>query len=239
MTELHIAAVNGNTESVRQLLLRAGTEVDCRGRYGETPLMLAAESGNLAVVKLLLEAGAAVNCKDEGGWSATALHGAASSSFSSSENSAAIIELLLKAGAEVDARDNQGKTALEKATEYGRGEVVRSLKKAIDEKKVEEDLAQQLQRQQLNDTGEDGLLSVLQADLNEKDACLRAMKAEKERMEEKLEKLTCKLCMDAEVTTAFTPCGHLFCCACASNGALVECPICRGHIASKIKIYLI
>ena len=166
------------------------------------------------------------------------LHEAAfsSSAFSSSENSAAIIELLLKAGAEVDARDNQGKTALE----YGRGEVVRSLKKAIDEKKVEEDLAQQLQRQQLNDTGEDGLLSVLQADLNEKDACLRAMKAEKERMEEKLEKLTCKLCMDAEVTTAFTPCGHLCCCqACASNGALVECPICRGHIASKMRIYLI
>ena len=44
----------------------------------------------------------------------------------------------------------------------------------------------------------------LKADLVEKDACLRAMKAEKERMEEKL---TCKICMDAEVVTVYTPCG--------------------------------
>ena len=99
--------------------------------------------------------------------------------------------------------------------------MVRLLKKAIDDKKVAE-------QQQL--------VPLLQADLDEKDACLRAMKAEKERMEDRL---SCILCMDAEVTTAFTPCSHLCCCeACSRNPALVNCPICREPIASKDRIYL-
>ena len=183
-TELHNAASNGNTESVRQLLLQAGTEVDCRNTIGRTPLMVAARHGNLAAVKLLLEAGAGVNLKTGYGWmdevnfradaGGSALHMA----VCSCENSAAIIELLLQAGAEVDSRDTigrtplmlasyhgnlvvvklllevgadpyardiKGKTALDRANAEGRGEVSRSLKKAIDDKKVAEDPAEQQQ----------------------------------------------------------------------------------------------
>ena len=148
----------------------------------------------------------------------------------------AAVKLLLEAGAKLDVRNKEGETALDIATEQGREVIIRSLKKAIDEKKVTEDLSERLQRQQLNDVGEDGLLSFLQADLEEKEACARAMKAEKERMEEKL---TCQVCMDAEVAIAFTPCGHVCCCqACTRNQALVECPNCRGRISSGMRIYL-
>ena len=52
-------------------------------------------------------------------------------------------------------------TALDGATARGDGATVRSLKKAIDDLKVAEDLAEQLQ-----------LIFLLQADLDEKGACL-------------------------------------------------------------------
>ena len=76
--------------------------------------------------------------------------------------------------------------------------------------------------------GPNGVISLLQADL-------RTMKLKKEEIEEKV---TCKLCMDAEVSTVFTPCGHACCCqACALKPGLVMCPICRGDIVSKDRIF--
>ncbi|XP_070575270.1 E3 ubiquitin-protein ligase MYLIP-like [Ptychodera flava] len=43
------------------------------------------------------------------------------------------------------------------------------------------------------------------------------------------ESLTCKICMDARMNTAFCPCGHMVCCRqCASQCS--ECPVCRTEI---------
>ncbi|XP_060072845.1 E3 ubiquitin-protein ligase XIAP-like [Ylistrum balloti] len=46
----------------------------------------------------------------------------------------------------------------------------------------------------------------------------------------------CKICMEEDVCAVFLPCGHLVCCfSCAS--LLHECPICRGVIEDKVRIY--
>ena len=47
---------------------------------------------------------------------------------------------------------------------------------------------------------------------------------------------TCQVCMDAEVSTAFCPCGHVVCCVQCS--ALVkECPLCRAHITYAQRVF--
>ncbi len=47
---------------------------------------------------------------------------------------------------------------------------------------------------------------------------------------------TCQVCMDAEVSTAFCPCGHVICCVQCS--ALVkECPLCRAHITYAQRVF--
>jgi len=61
----------------------------------------------------------------------------------------------------------------------------------------------------------------------------------KEEQEEKVEESDedlCDICMDAEPTHAFVPCGHR--CVCEGcSGKFRECPICRQRIQSVIKIF--
>ena len=47
----------------------------------------------------------------------------------------------------------------------------------------------------------------------------------------------CKVCMDAEVSVVFIPCGHLICCLnCAPS--LKNCPMCRQSIQGTVKTYM-
>lgn len=60
-------------------------------------------------------------------------------------------------------------------------------------------------------------------------------------LKEKLHKveydLRCKICMDAEISTVFCPCGHMVSCAvCAEQ--LKNCPMCRGEITNVQKAFL-
>lgn len=52
-----------------------------------------------------------------------------------------------------------------------------------------------------------------------------------------LESRTCQVCMDAEVTTAFCPCGHVVCCY---NCSIMckECPLCRTQITYAQRVFL-
>jgi ankyrin repeat protein len=50
-------------ETVVELLLEKGADLECKSNYGETPLCQAAQNGHEAVVRLLLERGAGVECK--------------------------------------------------------------------------------------------------------------------------------------------------------------------------------
>lgn len=69
----------------------------------------------------------------------------------------------------------------------------------------------------------------------------RSSESGEESLEEKLERMqeerTCKICMDAEVSVLFLPCGHLSCCALCANG-MDLCPMCRAPIQEKIRTYL-
>lgn len=100
-------------------LLEKCKDVDERNECGQTPLMIAAEQGNLEIVKELIKNGANCNLEDLDNW--TALISA------SKEGHVHVVEELLKYGASVEHRDLGGWTALMWACYKGRTEVVELL----------------------------------------------------------------------------------------------------------------
>ena len=65
---------------------------------------------------------------------------------------------------------------------------------------------------------------------------LEKLKIKKKELEEAR---LCKVCMDAEISFVFLPCGHPCTCEnCAVNGNLKDCPICRVKIEKRNKIFL-
>jgi len=105
-TKLHIAAVEGRTDAVEQLLAD-GAAIDAGDRWGWTPLTAAIEVGEMEMVKLLISHGADVNATNHEGW--TALNLAAL--LGKSE----IASLLLDSGAEVSTTNRSGETVLHSA----------------------------------------------------------------------------------------------------------------------------
>jgi hypothetical protein len=92
------------------------TKVDVRNDKDESPLMLAALKGHLALVKKLVERDADVN---KTGW--TALHYAASGGHTQ------VIDFLLENSAYIDAESPNGTTPLMMAAMYGSPESVKLL----------------------------------------------------------------------------------------------------------------
>ncbi|XP_039744010.1 kinase D-interacting substrate of 220 kDa isoform X3 [Pteropus medius] len=100
-------------------LLEKCKDVDERNECGQTPLMIAAEQGNLEIVKELIKNGANCNLEDLDNW--TALISA------SKEGHVHVVEELLKCGADLEHRDMGGWTALMWACYKGRTEAVELL----------------------------------------------------------------------------------------------------------------
>ncbi len=101
---IHLAALQGNTEAVREHIM-AGSDLNARDPYGSTPLVIAATFGKTEVARALIEAGADLDMTSNDG--ATALH--ASAFLCHTE----IVEALLDAGANNYLRNDFGSTALE------------------------------------------------------------------------------------------------------------------------------
>ena len=116
------AALIGDTARLRALL-RDGADVN-GGQpdgvsCGETPLMIAAEMGNLQCMDILIEAGADVNSKAQGGH--TALNVAVW------RNNVESVNKLVCAGADVNSVNLYGRTALFHAARHGYHKCVKSL----------------------------------------------------------------------------------------------------------------
>jgi len=123
MTALHYAATRNDADLAR-MLLAAGANVKAATRLGGyTPLLLAAKSGNAAVLDVLLSAGQPADLAN----SAT-VNGTTALMFAAQAGKVDAVTLLLDKGAKVDARENaRGETALMFAAAYGRGDVIRAL----------------------------------------------------------------------------------------------------------------
>lgn len=113
-----IFALKESSPKVTNFLIDAkGSDLEIENIYGENPLMLAAFSNNLTIVKKLVELKKVNVNKD--GW--TALHYAASKGYLD------ISRFLLSNGADVNSKSPNETTPLMMASRYGHIEVVRLL----------------------------------------------------------------------------------------------------------------
>ena len=131
-TLLHVASVHARDPAVITALVRAGTDVHARDRFGYTPLHHAAENGTPAAVRALLRAGADIHARQRrlGSWFSsrggpTPLHSAASNPDPE------VAAVLLDADADVGAPEGPwGWTALHMAARNRNPEVARLLLEA-------------------------------------------------------------------------------------------------------------
>ncbi len=114
------AAARGESE-LKQIIAR-GYDINMTDEDGETPLMRAAERGNLKAVDVLLKAGAKVNMQDKDG--KTALMEAADDGHN------AVVQRLIEAGADINAKDEDGETALYKAQDERHTDTANILRRA-------------------------------------------------------------------------------------------------------------
>lgn len=119
-TGLHLAAIFGLYGALQTLILR-GHDPDPKDSLDNTPLMLAAASGNKRSVQILLETGK-VNLEAKDGEGRTALIRSARA------GRLGIVKQLLETGKiDPDSRENNGRTALFHAAREGEDDVIKVL----------------------------------------------------------------------------------------------------------------
>ncbi|MFH1940642.1 MAG: ankyrin repeat domain-containing protein [bacterium] len=102
--DIFIASYNGDLETVKRLIEENSELVNSRNSTGRFPLEMAAQNGQIDIVRFLLEKGADVNLNRGG---ATALHMAALYGGKTE-----LITLLLENGADMNAQTEDGNTPL-------------------------------------------------------------------------------------------------------------------------------
>ncbi len=111
------AASEGNFRAVKRIL-DAGHAGE-QSEDGCTPLMHAAQNGQVAVVQEFINYGLPVDAQNSGGWT--------SLMYAAHNGHAAVVRALVKAGADLDKQINDNSTALIFAAEKGHAEVVKEL----------------------------------------------------------------------------------------------------------------
>ena len=116
---LRQAAMLGNSNRVLQLLLDKNANPNIGTATGLTPLMAAANRGNVEAMQMLIAKGAKPDAKNAGGASALV--------FAAGSGQPAAVQLLLEKGADPNTKTKRGETALNAAATQGVEESVRLL----------------------------------------------------------------------------------------------------------------
>jgi ankyrin repeat protein len=125
--ELVLAVMDRDREAVR-VLLKEREAFDVNERYAiNTALLEGACSGDPEIVRLLLDHGAEINA--QGLWDGD---GQTALIIAASCGDEAIVRLLMDRKADLWVRDKKGKTALDRAEEYGHTKVAAILKDAME-----------------------------------------------------------------------------------------------------------
>lgn len=115
-----------NIQSSKQLVAQGN--VNMRGVSGFTSLHVAAENGNLEIIKYLIANGAQVNARSNAGFTPLM----SSISANNDRNTKSILYLIEK-GADINVKDNTGKTLLFWAVTYGHMDNIKTiLKQKVD-----------------------------------------------------------------------------------------------------------
>lgn len=101
---LMLAITHGRTKAALWLINKEGVNINQVDFYHVTPLIAAAEFGNVEVVKHLIDKGAVLNMTD--------LNGETALIKASWQGNAEIIQLLATAGADLNIKNKQGRDAL-------------------------------------------------------------------------------------------------------------------------------
>jgi hypothetical protein len=116
---LAAACQDENIDEVKNLIAR-GAEVNAKEKYrGITPLFIAVENGDKAIVETLIRFGADVNARDSEGRTPLMLL--------DDDAEDGLVELLVRNGANLDLTDNEGNTALILAADGRESKTVKAL----------------------------------------------------------------------------------------------------------------
>ncbi len=118
------AAIEGGHKEIVAFLLEAGADLNAP-RQDLTPLMCAAQKGDVEILNLLL--GARVSRDSKVKIDKTTYDEVTALMHAAKAGKAEAVKVLLRAGAMVDYQDDEGKTALLYATEAGHVDVVKAL----------------------------------------------------------------------------------------------------------------
>jgi len=118
-TDIHGAIRSGDAIRLKVMLAKSPDLINKRGDMGATPLHIAAEEGNVDIIKLLIENGLHTGVVD---WIGnTALH------IASAKGHTQAVAVLHEHGADPAAKNNQNDTPIHLAADAGHVEVARLL----------------------------------------------------------------------------------------------------------------
>jgi cytohesin len=128
-TAMHAAARVGSDETIR-LLLRAGARPDVRDRNQWTPLLQAAHSGRARAVEALIEGGAGIEEPAHDGATPLMIAANGGDVMAREAMNVEAAEALIRLGANVNATDERGATALIRAVQMNRPDMLACLLRA-------------------------------------------------------------------------------------------------------------